>query len=296
MPYQILNWAQSFENERSRQVERCSYVCLPNKFGMSLARLLARDDGAALFGVFVLIVEACSRQRRPRDGWLTEDGTPTGRPWDAEDIAVAIRRPVREVTETLNALCAPKIGWVVERNLQSEDGLQSVEVNEPKTHSGNPHPTHDEATSNPPHKGGREEGREEPPACAENVGGGGLEISDSKVEVGEPTTPSHHPDFSAIVNEFGLANSLGPKNRASLNAMLGVYGSEMVRTAVSEARANQATNPIRYADSVCNRLYAEQMQGRKRPASSTRRNIDGNAKPTKPPPALTLHPAKARTA
>src|SRR5688500_17694384 len=61
--YHIRNWAKSFENNKSRVIGACRYVCMPNKQdGLGLLRILAQEDGAALFRVWCLILQACSRQ------------------------------------------------------------------------------------------------------------------------------------------------------------------------------------------------------------------------------------------
>lgn len=111
--YQIPGWDETFENNKSRDIEECSYVAMPNKqHGMGLTRILAQPDGAAIFGVWCLILQAASRQKRPRAGWLTDDGTPTGNPWDLEDMALRWRRPVEEIKRAVEVLCSPKVGWL----------------------------------------------------------------------------------------------------------------------------------------------------------------------------------------
>lgn len=116
--YHIRNWAKSFENNKSRVIGACRYVCMPNKQdGLGLLRILAQEDGAAIFGVWCLILQACSRQVK-RDGWLTDDGTENGRPWDLEDLAFRWRRPIREIERALSIFCDHKIAWM--ERLQSK--------------------------------------------------------------------------------------------------------------------------------------------------------------------------------
>lgn len=96
-----------------------------------------------------------------------------------------------------------------------------------------------------------------------------------------PTTgPKTHPKFAEVVQEFGLATTLGPTNRARLSAMLGAFGHGLVRIGLTEAKANAATNPIPYADTICNRLHAEKFQGRRKPTAANT--------PTRPAPDRTV--------
>ena len=107
MIYQIRDWRSHFENNKSREREQCAFVCEPN-----LIRVLAEPDGAAIIGVWVLILQACSRQGRHRDGWLTDDGHPAGNPWTIADLALRWRRPEAEIERTLFFLSSPQVGWI----------------------------------------------------------------------------------------------------------------------------------------------------------------------------------------
>ncbi len=110
--YQIRHWSKHFENHKSRGVESCRYVCMPNKQdGLGLTRILAERDGLAIFGVWCLILQACSRHQK-RDGWLTDDGTENGRPWDLDDLALRWRRDPAEIRRCLDVVCDRKIAWM----------------------------------------------------------------------------------------------------------------------------------------------------------------------------------------
>lgn len=115
--YQISCWDTNFENSRSREIEHPAFVQMPNKqHGMGFQRILGQADGVAMFGLWCLILQGCSRQknneRQKRDGWLTDDGTATGVPWDAEDIALRWKQPVEFVQRSLELFCHPKVGWL----------------------------------------------------------------------------------------------------------------------------------------------------------------------------------------
>ena len=113
MTYRIRDWDKYFENNKSRERDHCSYVCVPNKQdGMGLTRILAEPDGASIYGIWHLILGAVSRQRRPRAGWLTDDGQETGTAWALSDMALRWRRPEEEITRALFVLCSAPIGWI----------------------------------------------------------------------------------------------------------------------------------------------------------------------------------------
>ena len=124
MIYQIANWDALYENSRSREIDTCKFVCVPNKqHGMGFKQILAQPDGAALYGIFHCILGACSRQKRPRAGWLTEDGQPNGLPWEAADLSVQFTRPEKEVKRALEILTSRKVGWLVVHNVKEGDLL-----------------------------------------------------------------------------------------------------------------------------------------------------------------------------
>jgi hypothetical protein len=79
---------------------------------MGLTRVLAEPDGASVFGVFVLIVEAVSRQRKPRNGWLTDDGHQTGTAWAPDDLALRWRRTEAEIVRAMQVLSSARVGWI----------------------------------------------------------------------------------------------------------------------------------------------------------------------------------------
>jgi|GEM_PF-6670467 len=115
--YQVANWNDHFENSRSREIEECSWVAIPNKHhGSGFSRLLASPDGLARYGLWCLIIQLCSRQISAgecrRNGWMTDDGRPSGHPWDAEDLAIRWRQNPDFVQECIDLLCSPRINWM----------------------------------------------------------------------------------------------------------------------------------------------------------------------------------------
>jgi hypothetical protein len=132
--YQVQNWDQLFENNKSRTVDQCHFVCVPNKQdGMGLTRVLSHPNGAAIYGIWHLILGACSRQRRPRDGWMTDDGHRTGTAWALSDLALRWRRQESEIAEAIEVLTSRNIGWIkgfqrgeTEVSDQCPNGVSSV--------------------------------------------------------------------------------------------------------------------------------------------------------------------------
>jgi hypothetical protein len=111
--FQIRDWNSHFENNKSRERDQCAFVCVPNKqHGQGFVRVVSESDGAAIYGVWIMILGAASRQRKPREGYLTHDGTPSGEAWTAEDMALQFRRPVAEVERALAVLSSAKVGWI----------------------------------------------------------------------------------------------------------------------------------------------------------------------------------------
>lgn len=113
MIYRVKNWNDHFENHKSRTIEECSFVCVPNKHhGLGFSRIMAEQDGAAIYGVWILILGICSRHRRPRGGWLTHDGHREGTALTPEDLSLQFRRPSNEIARALECLSSSKVDWV----------------------------------------------------------------------------------------------------------------------------------------------------------------------------------------
>lgn len=110
--YRIRKWVQLFESKASEKYKNKSQCYLPLKQGLGYKRLLAMDDGPAMYGCFVAMSQVCSRHLPPRSGWLTVDGQPTSRVYDALDIAVCTCFPFHIVEKTLNSLSCVSIGWI----------------------------------------------------------------------------------------------------------------------------------------------------------------------------------------
>jgi hypothetical protein len=113
MIYQVKDWDENFENNKSRERDSCSFVCVPNKqHGLGFCRIMAEKDGSSIYGIWVMILGFCSQQEKPRQGWITENGERDGVPLEAVDLALKFRRPVEELERALSFLCSEKIGWI----------------------------------------------------------------------------------------------------------------------------------------------------------------------------------------
>lgn len=113
MIYQVKDWSRHFENNKSRERDKCAFVCVPNKqHGMGFVKIMMHKDGATIYGIWICILGALSQQSKPRLGWLTDDGREGGRPWTAEDLALKFRRPASEVSRALEVISSEGVGWL----------------------------------------------------------------------------------------------------------------------------------------------------------------------------------------
>lgn len=127
--YQVRDWDKHFENAKSRQLDRLSWVPVPNKqSGLGFSRIMAEPDGGSIYGVWHMLVGAVSQQCRPRSGWLTTDGTPDGHPLDTSDLALKFRRPIEEVARALEVLSSSKVGWLIAHEVAAECPSSDLEV------------------------------------------------------------------------------------------------------------------------------------------------------------------------
>jgi hypothetical protein len=120
--YQVKDWPRWFESAKSRTFKKCTHAYLPNKQdGISFTYIMSLADGASVYGIWHLIVGALSRQLLPRNGWMTSDGTESGKPWTVEEMALQWRRQEKEISRALQVLTSDRVGWIVDRQGYHKD-------------------------------------------------------------------------------------------------------------------------------------------------------------------------------
>lgn len=105
--YRVRNWDTIFENSRSRAFKKLDWVPIPNKHdGKSYRRLVAMDNGLAMYAAWVLIVQVASKC--PQRGVLAdEDG-----PLDASDLSFKTGVSADVFSQAFRVLISPAIGWL----------------------------------------------------------------------------------------------------------------------------------------------------------------------------------------
>ena len=136
MLLKIKNWNDHYENAKSRTVGALAWVPIPNDHSnLKYIRLIqGHKNGAAHFGVFISLLQICSRQSKDsRSGYLTHDGTESGIPYGYHDITAVTRIDTKMIQEAIERLISPEIGWVIDEEYtavapQYTDGVPAVTV------------------------------------------------------------------------------------------------------------------------------------------------------------------------
>lgn len=104
--YRIVNWGETFENNRTRELKRMDWLPIKNKHdGDGFTELMDHPNGMAHYGAWMLIVQVASKCD-PR-GTLLRDGA---KPYDAQSLARVTRGSAKVFTESIPRLI--KIGWI----------------------------------------------------------------------------------------------------------------------------------------------------------------------------------------
>lgn len=113
--YRVRNWDDVFENAQSRKQKKLAWVPVPNKHdGKSFRRLMGMENGPALYGVWVILLQVASKC--PGRGILAdEDG-----PLTSDDIAMKTGLPDSLVTDALQVLTNPSIRWLDTTSIPTE--------------------------------------------------------------------------------------------------------------------------------------------------------------------------------
>jgi hypothetical protein len=111
--YQIVDWPEHFENAKSKTFNRCQNLMCPNKHGgTGWSNVMGEHDGAMIWGIWKMILEMCSRQPKPRAGWLTQDGKKEGRRMSIRELSNQFRRPIEEIIRCLATVTAPEVDFI----------------------------------------------------------------------------------------------------------------------------------------------------------------------------------------
>jgi hypothetical protein len=119
--YRINNWSALFENNRSRQCDKLSWVPVPNSHdGENYSMLMDQPNAAELYTAWILMLQVASKCN-PR-GTLTRGN---GQPHDARSLAVKTRARAEWFTAALNYLTSNTDWLTVE---QVAGGRQATDV------------------------------------------------------------------------------------------------------------------------------------------------------------------------
>ncbi len=83
---QVKGWDEFFEGAKSKCYNNKSSCQMPTKHGLGYRRIVTPTDGAAMFGAWCSLIQILSRHPKPRNGYITENGLPTGKPYTPEDL------------------------------------------------------------------------------------------------------------------------------------------------------------------------------------------------------------------
>ncbi len=110
----IKDWHKDFETERTATFNRRQQIDIQTDLtDMNLIWLLTEHkNGASHFAVWVLLCELHAFTTKPREGWLSHNGKKDGIPLTPKDLSVKIHISEILITEALERLSSPKIGWV----------------------------------------------------------------------------------------------------------------------------------------------------------------------------------------
>jgi len=106
--YQVANWQDRYENNRTRELKAMAWVPVPNSHdGDGYTVLVCRENGAAYLGAWLAILQVASRCD-PR-GTLLRD---CQKPHDAASIARMTRLPEDIIKATLD-VCVNECNWLI---------------------------------------------------------------------------------------------------------------------------------------------------------------------------------------
>lgn len=104
----VRNWNETFENNRTREMQRMDWVPVSNRHDThGFNTIISKADGTALYGAWMLILQVASKCR-PRGVLFRAPGIPH----NAESIATITRADGRIIQRALDILLEEEIGWL----------------------------------------------------------------------------------------------------------------------------------------------------------------------------------------
>jgi hypothetical protein len=110
--YQVVDWNIRHENNRSREIDRCAYMMAPNDQGPVFYAISDNPNGEAVLGVWHAILCLCASQRKPRHGYLTNNGKADGWRLSPEELAHIWKFSPASVRRALDILSNPRVGLI----------------------------------------------------------------------------------------------------------------------------------------------------------------------------------------
>jgi len=116
----IKDWAELYENNRSRTVTDLRWVMVPNRHdGDGYCQLMAHSDAAEIFSAWNLILQVASRCQ-PRGTLLQKSGLPH----TAESLAVRTRGNVNWFKKAIPFLL--NVQWLQAENADCQEGVSQL--------------------------------------------------------------------------------------------------------------------------------------------------------------------------
>lgn len=131
--YQIKDWNEIYENAKSRAIKEKTWCPMPNKqHGLGYSRLMQNPAGEQLYGAFVAVILVASRQKLPREGILTDNGTMDGTPLRCEDLSLITKFKPKTIQKMLDLCSSKDIAWILQYHMKDSKWIPAIPVISPK--------------------------------------------------------------------------------------------------------------------------------------------------------------------
>lgn len=111
--YQVVGWNDNFEVAKTRSFKNKTTCTMPCKHGLGFRLIASNQEGAAIFGAWCAMIQIISRHKAPRAGYLTSDGTDSGRPYTADDLHVLTGIPSKYFSLMFDLCSSESVGWLM---------------------------------------------------------------------------------------------------------------------------------------------------------------------------------------